>query len=445
MILNIRKSIFAVIFVVCGMLFGQGISQRESGLGGMVQRERTGGEVVFFEVHYVLSNDDSHNVEATYRLRQDFFTFTKTPNGSDGMYTAAAEAAIEILDSAGNSVTRQIKVMQLESATNVVTDLRKKFSQGKMTLRVPSGKYSVLFTVEDKESKRIFPDIRRQLTVPSKQQPAYSTLIPVMSEQNEPSYRSFNLSGDVEFSKDFGFLLVSNITGLANVKYSIKKLSNDDEERITITDTSVSCKAYPSSTVAAIETDGNINFTIEPAVNTTVYFIPVHGAFLKQGRYEFSATFSDSLKAKTIFATRWIEMPYSLNDLDLAIYPLQHLLTKDAYSELNSGSRAKRIEKFEQFWKQKDPTPETAYNEMMAEFYRRVDYAITAFRTLKETNGSLTDRGKIYILYGKPTSTERILEPGSSPKEIWKYESLKKTFIFEDRSKQGNYRLAESK
>ena len=77
----------------------------------------------------------------------------------------------------------------------------------------------------------------------------------------------------------------------------------------------------------------------------------------------------------------------------------------------------------------------------MTEYFRRVDYAFSNFRTLKEENGVLTDRGRIYILYGKPTSIERSLAPGGPPRELWTYASLNKEFIFEDPSRQGNYKL----
>ena len=449
MILSIRNTVVLVFTLVSGVLFCQEMGRREEGRGfgqEMIQRERTGNQIVFFEVHYILTDSTVHKVEALYRVRHDFFTFVRKVQENKEIFTANTEASVEILDSAGGSVTRQIKEMELESETNAVQELRKSYLQGKMSFHLPSGKYTVLFNIEDKESKRVMPDVRRPLEIPFPKKNNYSPLIPVMSaQQNDNSYRSFNLNGDVEFSKNFGFLFVSPIDEFTKATYSVKRLSPDEEEQITVIDTVVQCKAYPSSSLSTMEKNGELYFVIEPAPHSVVYYIPVDGITLKQGRYKIDVTFTDSVKATANFAARWLDMPAVLNNLDYAIYPLQHILTKDDYSELNSGSRSSRIEKFEKFWKKKDPTPETAYNEVMAEFYRRVDYSITAFRTLKETNGSLTDRGKIYILYGKPTFIERSLEPGRSPREVWKYENVKKTFVFEDRSKQGNYRLAESK
>ncbi|MEI7906557.1 MAG: GWxTD domain-containing protein, partial [Bacteroidota bacterium] len=178
---------------------------------------------------------------------------------------------------------------------------------------------------------------------------------------------------------------------------------------------------------------------------SNIHYAVFNGLLLRQGRYELILTLPDSTKIKTTFAARWQDMPVSLNDLDLATEPIQFITTKSEYSDLRKGSRETRIKRFEEFWKKKDTTPLTAYNEVMHEFYRRVDFSMTAFRTLRDMNGVITDRGKIYLLYGKPGSTERLLNPDGAPREIWKYNSLNKTFTFEDPSKQGNYKLAENK
>ncbi len=50
----------------------------------------------------------------------------------------------------------------------------------------------------------------------------------------------------------------------------------------------------------------------------------------------------------------------------------------------------------EQFWKARDPKPETPYNEYKIEFYRRLKYADT------QLEGPNSDMGRIYILLGEP-------------------------------------------
>lgn len=430
---------FLVIFTAC---FFTGVVQAQEPL----VRERTGSETILFETHYILSEADSHAVVVSYRIRNNFFVFTRSLTSLSEEYHANADAITEILDSTGNSIARKIENITLSAETNVSTELRKQYRQGLMKFQLPAGKYNVLFRIEDKESRRTSPDITRLLIIPSFKNLRHSSLIPVEAEGNgSHEYKLFNLGGDIVFSKDFGFLFASKKSDIQTIRYSVTRTFGEEySEHQKVIDTTVQCFSLHSSALDFLYENNAVTASVQQNGDSEIYFFPVRGSQLPQGRYEIVVTFSDTT-AKAIFATRWLDMPMTLNDLDIATYPLQYLLTEDDYSALRRGTRETRIQKFEEFWKKKDPTPATAMNEMMAEFYRRVDYTITAFRTLKEPNGSLTDRGRIYILFGKPTSTERSLYPNSTSKEVWKYQNLKKTFVFEDQSKQGNYKLAESK
>lgn len=62
-------------------------------------------------------------------------------------------------------------------------------------------------------------------------------------------------------------------------------------------------------------------------------------------------------------------------------------------------------EKFvEGFWYRRDPTPDTLENEFRDQYYQRVMYANERFSA--GIPGSLTDRGRIYIVYGPPDEIE---------------------------------------
>lgn len=58
----------------------------------------------------------------------------------------------------------------------------------------------------------------------------------------------------------------------------------------------------------------------------------------------------------------------------------------------------------EQFWRRRDPDPDTAYNEFREEHYRRLAYANDHFSV--GAPGWKTDRGRIYIIHGPPDSIE---------------------------------------
>jgi GWxTD domain-containing protein len=98
---------------------------------------------------------------------------------------------------------------------------------------------------------------------------------------------------------------------------------------------------------------------------------------------------------------------------DWADGPVRFLLTAEerrGYARLLDP--VTRSEYVTNFWKSRDPKPETASNEFREEFERRVAFADARF-TQSETRGSLTDRGMVFILLGPPTYVGRKpLTPG---------------------------------
>lgn len=96
------------------------------------------------------------------------------------------------------------------------------------------------------------------------------------------------------------------------------------------------------------------------------------------------------------------------------------------------------------FWRANDPNPKTEKSEFREEIIKRVNYANEHFSHFKD--GLETDRGRIYIRYGKP---EEIIERGfdfrARPYIIWKYyQGGKRVYIFVDFSGQGDYQLVYS-
>jgi GWxTD domain-containing protein len=90
----------------------------------------------------------------------------------------------------------------------------------------------------------------------------------------------------------------------------------------------------------------------------------------------------------------------------------------------------------EQFWLRRNPNPDSNDNEYKDEYYARIAYANEHFAAGKP--GWMTDRGHIWIAYGKPDSTDshpsggtydRPMEEGGGntstyPFEVWHYRYL---------------------
>lgn len=142
--------------------------------------------------------------------------------------------------------------------------------------------------------------------------------------------------------------------------------------------------------------------------------------------------------ARGIFRSLWLEMPTSLLNLDVATQMLEYIVGEEELKRIRSGSETEREQKFREFWKSKDPTPNTEYNELMAEYYRRIDYAYEHFTTSNKV-GYESDQGEIYIKYGPPKNIERKFPTGEPAVEIWTYDSRK--FIFRATSGFGDFQL----
>jgi GWxTD domain-containing protein len=96
-----------------------------------------------------------------------------------------------------------------------------------------------------------------------------------------------------------------------------------------------------------------------------------------------------------------------------------------------------------QYWKSKDPTPKTSFNELMEVFYERVDYAESNFRNLSGVSGAKTDRGRIYIVNGNPDRIERGVNYDGKITETWYYENPNRIFIFVDKRGDGSFKLEQ--
>src|SRR6185437_6580547 len=102
----------------------------------------------------------------------------------------------------------------------------------------------------------------------------------------------------------------------------------------------------------------------------------------------------------------------------------------------NLGNDEERDQFIENFWLRRNPNPDSPENEYREEHYARIAYANEHFAAGKP--GWKTDRGHIYIAYGKPDSIEshpsggnyeRPMDEGGGststfPFEIWHYRYL---------------------
>lgn len=137
-----------------------------------------------------------------------------------------------------------------------------------------------------------------------------------------------------------------------------------------------------------------------------------------------------------------------------------YIITKDERRAFQALTTDEERENFiENFWRRRDPNPDTEENEYREEYYERIAYANEHYSS--GIPGWKTDRGRIYIAWGKPDSVEShptggaydrpSYEGGGStttyPFEVWFYrhldgvgEGLEIEFV--DPTGTGEYRMA---
>ena len=133
-------------------------------------------------------------------------------------------------------------------------------------------------------------------------------------------------------------------------------------------------------------------------------------------------------------------MPASAKDLDNAIMQMKWIAEKSFIRKLREMPEDEKKNRFMEFWKNSDPSPDTPENELMEEYYSRVAFANENFGQFRD--GWDSDRGMVYIILGPPDSVERHpFEYGTKPYEVWYYQQFNRSLIFIDETGFGEYRL----
>ncbi len=406
-----------------------------------------------------LSSTDSGSVRVDVFFRIDRFFFVSVRNtepGSPWTFQRTGEILIELIDSAGGSAARRLE--RIETGDNQAEPLptERSWLTGVSSFDVPPGTYSVFFEATDIESKRRLVSketiVRASLHGAGRMEITGALLVVPPTVFPPDTLIPDSYAGDLLFSSRRGLWVelhgVDPSLASLPVRWSITTAKSEDRAFSPVAVESTLAVPLirgrrlvplPGAAVYTLKGDSS-------ALWTYAYF-PLATVQLPLRSYLFQATFGSGADTASItrsFRTIWPDMPLSLKNIDFALDMLRFITTEDQLDSLKSGDFEERVESLERFWSTKDRTPGTAMNEVMTEYYRRVDHSIRTFGTLREPDGTKSDRGRTYVLYGPPTRTDRTLNPGRGFTEVWTYDRLRRTFTFEDEARNGTYKLVSS-
>jgi GWxTD domain-containing protein len=415
-----------------------------------------GGEtrLFFYEVVNLVSDDTSKGrIDINFRIANDILTFVKNPLGSPE-YISNFTVTAEIFTDDGRTVGRKSFRGFRGTDSYEETNSKDIYTQGNFRFDIAPGNYRLTLILEDEQSNQILKRERKLKVKAFKPGFFDASDLVIIQEVKEKGDTMVliptNIGNRVNFGK--GFIAYIQFTDKpSEVKYSITYFAEFGRKRTIKSESIEVDKIRNDMEFVFRENPGDTIFTylLSPSAPKNYYslLIPVSGDSLDLGEYELTLAvkFKDVNKIQVEkeftrkFTVEWVDMPFSLQNLDYAIDILEYIASPDEMAKLRFGTPQARLQKFKEFWAQRDPTPNTVYNELMAEFYRRVDYAFMNFSTLRERDGARTDRGKIYIIYGQPTKIERKYSPGKPTEEIWYYEPIRRKFVFVDQ--YGSFKL----
>ncbi len=162
-----------------------------------------------------------------------------------------------------------------------------------------------------------------------------------------------------------------------------------------------------------------INIPREKLENKLINYLPLD---IK----EFNRKIKVYIKYKDILREETINI-YGNNNKDLnfsdLIGPIEYLFNRKEYIHYSGLDSSKKVDYIKEYWDNK------FNDDLLYEFFNRVEYANSQYPQMR-TEGWMSDRGRIYILHGKPLRISHDFSD-QGEFEIWSYKYKK--FIFKIR------------
>lgn len=214
---------------------------------------------------------------------------------------------------------------------------------------------------------------------------------------------------------------------------------NNDDENID-----VNCKIYDPEKKEVYAGKETIKIADGMLFQNQIFMaVPTNDFGYGKFTIEITAASSNhNVTVKSFFENESVDFPVPLKEIDLLVDQLQYVAKESEIDYIREGKTdSEKQKRFLEFWKKKDPSPNTRRNEFMQEYYKRVILANRSFST-SYTQGWRTDMGMVFIIFGQPNNVERHpYEMNSKPYEVWDYYNINRKFVFVDNSGFGDYRL----
>lgn len=438
---------------------------------------RTDRPNTYFDHVTFPSSDSTSQVALLFRLDYDTIPFLKKNNNTEAPrpeaeYYGEVEVSFEIYEGSAKrrsseiptSIYRDVWQDTVWVDTYEKTTSRSDYSQGFMQTTLNAGQYHYEVLLPGSNLQIRTPANRpgagrdRKMPIPKKnlnlsrldeiEKADFILLKNFEVNSNSFSGEFYNYGNNILYGENYSVLIripesaKQNPESLSFNLYRLTGGANPDSRELRFSE-GISAEQMIIFDKVSFSGSGNqvrFNTILNNESGAQYAYIQVPNENFENARYRMTLENSETgeVLGGKIIQSRWLDMPVSLYSLDVAIDMLHFIVSESKLEEINSGSDSARERKFREFWAQRDPTPETEFNELMTEYYNRIDYAYNEFSSL-QVPGFETDQGQAYILYGPPDEVERRLPTDAPTREIWHYPNRR--LIFEATTGFGDFKL----
>lgn len=400
------------------------------------------GESLYTEVlELPYSNPDSVRVVVLVKAANEVLKFTKVKDGANfGKY--AGVFGVEILfEHESGIVKKRVKLQDTVVFPKYDQTLSKSiFVESFSEVILSRDKYKIGIKFDIKENSyqnskshdmdlSKLPELYSPLLFNSNRTDVYNEL--------EPFVLNNTISFDAKGSK---ILIPARELEEGNYTYTFTKKKNlpnsplkwDEQNEL-----SGICNVINAVDFLFVNMYMNVNFDLKRNSNYAVLDLDIPGVKVLPGVYQLLISKNNTEMKSFEINIDWNNRPISLNKLGYAVEMLKYIATEKEVSSISDANDMPIA--FLDYWEPKDPTSTTPYNEAIQQYYERIDFAFFNYKTISESDGANTDRGKIFILKASPTEIKEAFVDGRTL-VIWTYAQQKTEYIFELVG-AGDYRL----
>ena len=419
------KRLIATTLLIFLSLSTQLPGQFRRGMNSQAPRRVRGGQLFHYKIYNFADTLDFNRSRALFHISfvNDILTFIKQ---ADGTYRASYELTVVFYDDDRNPIEEKSHTKKIVVPTFEETNLRTRPLRHRFSFTLPPGEYRYEIQLYDFESEKS------------------------LMRKGKLKLKSF--SGRIHLSDIILADRARCSDGVADYTPNLLQLFGNPKSAITAL-----FEIYPpadsqdvSLTCSLFDSKGKMLFKKQEEYKGGGKYIPVclklRDHISMPGDYYFLVRVragSQVADVREKFTVQWRGLSTQEKNIDLAIEQLRVIAGGKELEAMRKAKGAEKQKLYDEFWKKRDPTPDTPENELKEEFLRRVDFANRNFsEPISGLEGWQTDRGRVYIQNGPPDDIEKEpVELNMPTAEIWYYARLNKRYIFSDRDGSGHYRL----